>query len=520
MTGSKISLGDFQTPERVADAACAALQRKGIHPQVLVEPSCGEGHLVAAALKHFPTIREAYCIDIQPGHEPAFWRNVSPWSKQAHVEFVVADAFEHAFPVHEFTGHDVLILGNPPWVTNSRQSRLGSSNVPRKSNIKHVRGIEAMTGKGTFDIAEALATRVARDLAGPSTWMGIICKTSVVKNLVRDAALLGLRLSGMEMHAFDAKKEFGVSVAGAFFIARSGAGEEMECTVHDLIEQSPRYPPFGWHAGKFVSDIPSYKAVAHLDGKSPCTWRQGIKHDAARVMLLHDSGNGMFVNGNGETVSLEPDVLFPFIKGSRLRGDLVTASDTFAIMTQTCLADDTAGLESRAPGAWRYLVDHAPALDGRKSAIYKNRPRFCLFGVGDYAFKPFKVAIASFYKQPRFSLISPIHGKPAMLDDTCYYVSFDDLPQATCMLAALGSPLARAFLAAISFRDGKRIYSKEILSRLDVIPLLEHPDLASWVAGLSTSIAAAGMRAPSQRSIDTARQALLARWREKAMPRP
>jgi hypothetical protein len=260
-------------------------------------------------------------------------------------------------------------------VTNTQQSRMGSTNVPRKSNVKRARGIEAMTGKGNFDIAEALIARVASQLSGSGAWVGMICKTSVIRNLVRDAPLLGLHLSGMEMHGFDAGKAFGVATAGAFFVARSGLADGKECAVHDLLDSRATRPPFGWHAGRFVSDIPSYKEMAHLDGACPCTWRQGVKHDAVQVMLLRRGADGNLTNGLGEAVSAEPELVFPMVKGSRLRDTAIHASDTFTIVTQTSLAEDTAGLAATAPRAWQYLLDHAGIMDGRKSAIYKNRPR-------------------------------------------------------------------------------------------------------------------------------------------------
>ncbi len=510
--GPRPGMGDFQTPAPLATAVCEVLKRKGIEPDVLVEPSCGEGQLVVAALKAFPTLKVAYCVELQPEHEVEFWRNVSPLGNHVKIEYIVADAFKHEFSIAALSGKIVLILGNPPWATNTQQSRLGSTNIPRKSNVKHVRGIEAMTGKGNFDIAEALVARVAGQLSETGSWIGIICKTAVIRNLVRDAKLLGLHLSEMEMHGFDAGKVFGVATSGAFFVARNGREDGTECGVHDLLDPRATGPPFGWYGEKFVSDIPSYKAVAYIEGTCPCTWRQGIKHDAVKVMLLTRNRNGLLANGFGEPVSLEPEVVFPMIKGSKLRDAVSSAFDTFMIVTQATLADDTAVLESTAPRAWHYLVDHAAILDGRKSAIYKNRPRFCMFGVGEYAFKPFKVGIASFYKEPRFSLVLPSKGKPTMLDDTCYYLAFDDVEEALCIMTALNSPPANSFLESISFRDGKRIYNKEILSRIGLIPLLRHPGFESWATSTLKTIATQEIPAMSLKKLVGTRDRMLNSW--------
>ncbi|MBN2152191.1 MAG: SAM-dependent methyltransferase, partial [Candidatus Lokiarchaeota archaeon] len=164
------------------------------------------------------------------------------------------------------------------------------------------------------------------------------------------------------------------------------------------------------------------------------------------------------------------------------------------------------------PRAWRYLVEHADALDGRRSAIYKNRPRFCLFGIGEYAFKPYKVAIAGFYKDPSFSLVLPAGGRPVMLDDTCYYLAFDGLEDAVCALAALNSPPACAFLGAITFRDGKRVYTKEALSRVNLAPLLGQPGFEARLARTLSAISPKLPRPVPTESVLEACRGLLRAW--------
>ena len=42
----------------------------------------------------------------------------------------------------------ILVIGNPPWVTNATLSMLGSSNLPEKSNFQRRNGFDAITGEG------------------------------------------------------------------------------------------------------------------------------------------------------------------------------------------------------------------------------------------------------------------------------------------------------------------------------------------------------------------------------------
>lgn len=85
------------------------------------------------------------------------------------VELAHADIFSFDFNALQAQWKDaaeILILGNPPWVTNSAQGRMEQSNLPPKVNFKGLRGIDALTGKGNFDIAEAITLNMLDLMAG------------------------------------------------------------------------------------------------------------------------------------------------------------------------------------------------------------------------------------------------------------------------------------------------------------------------------------------------------------------
>jgi len=62
-----------------------------------------------------------------------------------------------------------------------------------------------------------------------------------------------------------------------------------------------------------------------------------------------------------------------------------------------------------------------------------------------------------------------------MLDDTCYFLPFDDEGSARRAIEALQSPIARQFFAARIFWDAKRPISKAILQQLDLHALMGGP---------------------------------------------
>ena len=49
----KIEYGDFQTPEHLAKAIAAFLYKTELRPTMIVEPTCGTGSFIKAAVETF-----------------------------------------------------------------------------------------------------------------------------------------------------------------------------------------------------------------------------------------------------------------------------------------------------------------------------------------------------------------------------------------------------------------------------------------------------------------------------------
>jgi hypothetical protein len=176
--------------------------------------------------------------------------------------------------------------------------------------------------------------------------------------------------------------------------------------------------------------------------------------------------DGELVNAFGEVVAIEESLIFPLLKSSDLANG--RAARRHVIVPQMALGQDTGALRSVAPKAWRYLTRHRALLDGRKSSIYRGQPAFALFGIGDYTFAPWKVAISGLYKRLEFCLVGPIGGRPTLVDDTCYFLPFARAGEARAALRALRSEPAQAYLQARIFWDAKRPINKALLQNLDL----------------------------------------------------
>ena len=85
-----------------------------------------------------------------------------------------------------------------------------------------------------------------------------------------------------------------------------------------------------------------------------------------------------------------------------------------------------------------------------------------------YHASPIAVVRGSAAARCAFALVGPARGQPVVLDDTCYFLPFDDEASATRALGALRSPAAADYFAGRVFWDAKRPLSKAILQSLDL----------------------------------------------------
>ena len=106
-------------------------------------------------------------------HEPYYWKTkfaileffiLNPALNKPDTSLYLGNVFKFDFQdtKRSVENCDILILGNPPWVTNSELSSLNSNNLPKKTNFKELNGLDAITGKGNFDICIKGKDRVNR----------------------------------------------------------------------------------------------------------------------------------------------------------------------------------------------------------------------------------------------------------------------------------------------------------------------------------------------------------------------
>jgi hypothetical protein len=459
---ARAEYGDWQTPPELARAVLSLVE--GEKPATVLEPTCGQGAFLEAAAQRFSgaslhgyEINPEY-VDVARARLPA-----------GRADVRVADFFgvDWGRELSRLEG-PILVTGNPPWVTNAELGTIGSANLPQKRNFKGLRGYDALTGKSNFDVSEWMLLRLLEALRGRDATISVICKSAVARRVIEFAWKREWAIAPGGLFRIDAMHHFGAAVDAVVFVAKTSARFEPghRWPVHAGLAGEGAISRLGVVDGSAVPDVDAFVRTQHLAGDSALEWRSGVKHDCARVMELKRSASG-WVNGFGDVVDIEEEVVFPLLKSSDVANGRMVPTRAM-VVTQRALGEDTASLSERAPKAWSYLEKHAALLAARRSSIYERKPPFSIFGVGGYSFAPWKVAVSGLYKRYGFALVGRFNGRPVVFDDTCYFLPFADEAAARRALEALLSPVARDFFSARVFWDAKRPLCKAVLQSLSL----------------------------------------------------
>lgn len=461
----KKEFGDYQTPEDLALAVCEKLKHLNITANTILEPTCGIGAFILAGHKIYPDAN-ILGFEINPDYvieSKKYLSNI----KHSSINIELADFFATDWDkvINGISGK-LLVLGNLPWVTNSAQGFLKSSNLPLKSNFLKLKGFDAISGKSNFDISEWMLIECISWFQKRDGSIAMLVKTAVARKVIAYAKKIKAPVIKAAIYKIDAKFFFNASVDACLLVLEFSlkVNSDYDYKVYnDLDCNSP--VTIGHRDGLTISNLDKYNNYKHLLGKSKFKWRSGIKHDSSSIMELTRQGK-VYINGLKEIVDIEPDLLFPLMKGSDI-GTNKKWREKFVIVTQQNTGTDTSYIKHLYPKTWDYLMSHVDQLDARKSIIYRNSPRFAIFGVGEYSFRPWKIAICSLYKSLSFKLIPSIDNKPVQFDDTVYFISFNSQIEAENALRYLQSKPVQNILNSLIFWDDKRPIKTSILNLLN-----------------------------------------------------
>jgi hypothetical protein len=489
VTAPRRDLGDFQTPRDLAAEVLRTLDRLGLRWSRLLEPTCGTGTFLRAALEREVPPRELIGVEIQESHCNAA-RALADDPRSPRLRILRSSIFDldlrNGLPWQD-RGR-MLVVGNPPWITSAALGRIGSANQPGRRNVKSLSGLQALTGASNFDMAEAIWIKLLEELAAEKPTIALLCKTTVARAVLEHIHRRGWPVSHVAIHQIDAARWFGAAVGACLFQVTLGeGGNRFQVPVFPALEEEKPAAFMGFHQGRLVADTVKVKRYSFALGVCTLNWRQGLKHDAAPVMeLTRDEGTKFYRNGLGERVDIEPAFRYPLLKGNDLRQSAGDRPSRAVIVTQERLGQDTSLLEHEAPRLWAYLQRHSTRFTARKSSIYRRKPPFSLFGVGPYCFAPYKVVVCGLHRPARFQAVGSVEGRPIQLDDTCYLHPCQSAAEAALLTAVCNQPMTLGAIEALSFTDAKRPVTKGLLQRIDLLSVLKRVDRAELLSSATT----------------------------------
>ena len=468
---SKKEYGDYQTPADFAEK-CVKYLKENFHflPEMIIEPTCGVGNFLASAGKFYKNVSKIG-IEINNDYCKAAKSNIP--------EAKIYNASIFDFKFEPDIAEKILIIGNPPWITNSELGKFSSKNLPQKENVKEQKGFEAILGSSNFDISETIILNLLETFKENKVILAMLCKRSTAINIFKELYRRKYKCRKIRMVNFNSRKVFGIGASACLFIADVTEKKKVQKEMRVFNFKNSYVDCIGFEDEKFYTDKNSAnKEKFEFDGKCEFEWRQGIKHDLSKVCELVKISEDIkgrsfsnekyktsrYVNGFGEIVEIEDDLVFPLIKSSHIR-NFDGSFKKYVIATQRKIGESTSHIKEKFPKTYEYLKKYKENFKNRKSSIYKNSPEFSMFGIGDYSFSKYKIVISGFYKEPVFKVVSD--EKPIMVDDTCYFLPFEDKDVADAVCDILNSSEVQSFLKSIADLDAKRPFIKKVLSRIE-----------------------------------------------------
>ena len=462
--------GDFQTPDKLALQVTSVLQNLNIDAESIIEPTCGKGSLLITVAKSYPRAQRYFGADINGNYLNELRSSLRREELDTDIELMHTDFFDTNWnQILADTPEPILIIGNPPWVTSSELSALQSSNVPDKSNFQGRTGMDALTGKSNFDISEWMLLQYLKWLEDKDGTIAVLCKTLVARRILAHLWKHNIKSVFAHIYKIDAKMHFNASVDACLFVVRLGGGRILdECNIYEHINAKANFTKIGYRNNSVLSDVVSYDLYSHIiSDERNYIWRSGLKHDCSKVMELTRNEHS-YINGNNDIVSLEDDFIYPLLKSSDIANGKIYERRKYVVVTQKYVGEDTNTIKQVAPMTWHYLESNKDFFANRASSIYKNRPIYSIFGIGDYSFAPWKIAISGFYKRLNFVLVPPIDDKPVMFDDTVYFLPCSSEKEGLFILKLLNSDLAAKVLNALIFWEDKRPITIDVLKRINL----------------------------------------------------
>ncbi len=280
-------------------------------------------------------------------------------------------------------------------------------------------------------------------------------------------------INDCKIFLIDALENFDANVdACLFYFKNSKIVAKKECKIFKFLNLKSYDKTISFKQNKLIANLELFQKNNFVVGKSDYKWRNGVKHDAAKVMELSRNDNS-FINNLKKEADVDDDLVFPLLKSSDVANGKIKKPRKYVLVTQHSIGEDTNYIKIKYPKTWTYLEHNKDYFTNRKSSVYKNKPKYSIFSVGKYSFAKYKIVISGFYNKLNFKIVGDFNKKPFMLDDTCNFIPCCSYEEAEFIFKLLDSKFSRDYLNSVVFWDNKRAITTEILNSINLRAIAE-----------------------------------------------
>ncbi len=397
------------------------------------------------------------------------------------------------------------VVGNPPWInweSLPQGYREQSAPLWHEYGLFVHSGMDTILGKGKKDISTLMAYVVTDRFLKQGGKLGFVITQSVWKTAGAGQGFRRFRLGKdgpflrvLHVDDLSSLQVFeGASTRTSVFVWQKGQPTrypvpytywkkvkrgrlDYDATLEEVLEQTKRLnfraapvdesdPTSAWltarpkalQAVRKVLGTSDYQARA-----GACTWANSIYW----LEILAERPDGLVVVRNviegakrkveAATVELEPDLLYPLLRGRDVQRWLAKPSLHILMMQdpKTRRGIDERIVQQRWPKTWAYLKRFEKPLRERsgfkryftrkdkRGQIVETGPFYSMFNVGDYTFAPWKVVWTRVGNDVTGAVVSThkVAGweKPVVPAETAVLVAFDSPVEAHYFCAMLNS---------------------------------------------------------------------------------
>jgi SAM-dependent methyltransferase len=216
-------------------------------------------------------------------------------------------------------------------------------------------------------------------------------------------------------------------------------------------------------------------AGVYTGGANAVYWLEIVGKGPGNLVMVANIIEGAKRKVEPTQAMIEPDLLYPLLRGRDVQRWVAKPSG-YILMVQDPvkrrgIAEEE--MQRHYMKTWEYLKNFEKELRQRASRgvsdmIRNGAPFYTIFAVGDYTFKPYKVAWPWISESVRAAVVHDQDGKPILPEHNCSFVGLDREEEAHFVCSLLNSSIVDYAIRAFYSGGGGGIASPAVLQNIRI----------------------------------------------------